>query len=156
MLTGRVVRFDEVRGFGFIAPDDGGEDVFVHANVLGNDKWALAPGVPVEYDAVESERGLKAVAVRVIRNGTSSAGTPGAITARSTGGNANLVTGSSAAAAGSGDEDDGMCDVLSERAFLTEIAEALIDSMPDLTLAQMAEIRRQMLILARRHGWVDG
>ena len=28
MLTGKVIRFDEVRGYGFIAPDGGGEDVF--------------------------------------------------------------------------------------------------------------------------------
>ena len=38
MLTGKVIRFDDVRGYGFIAPDGGGEDVFVHANVLGDDK----------------------------------------------------------------------------------------------------------------------
>ncbi len=65
MLTGKVVRFDEVRGYGFIAPDDGSDDVFVHANMLDGDKWALTPGVPVEYDAVETERGPKAVLVRV-------------------------------------------------------------------------------------------
>ncbi|WP_345034392.1 cold shock domain-containing protein [Kutzneria kofuensis] len=38
MATGRVLRFDDVRGFGFIAPDSGSEDVFVHANDLSEDK----------------------------------------------------------------------------------------------------------------------
>ena len=37
MLTGKVVHFDDMRGYGFIAPDKGGEDVFVHANVLADD-----------------------------------------------------------------------------------------------------------------------
>ena len=67
MLTGRVVRFDEVRGYGFIAPDDGGEDVFVHANTIGEDKHVFTPGLPVEFEATEGDRGRKALVVRVLR-----------------------------------------------------------------------------------------
>jgi cold shock protein len=65
MLTGRVVRFDEMRGYGFIAPDKGGEDVFVHANVLGDDKYIFCAGLPVEFEVTEGERGLKAHSVRI-------------------------------------------------------------------------------------------
>ncbi len=66
MLTGKVVRFDEVRGYGFIAPDGGGEDVFVHANVLGDDKYVFGPGLRVEFEATDSDRGPKAYAVHLL------------------------------------------------------------------------------------------
>jgi CspA family cold shock protein len=36
MLTGKVSHYDSGRGFGFIIPDDGGADVFVHAKYLSN------------------------------------------------------------------------------------------------------------------------
>ncbi|HWG98942.1 MAG TPA: cold shock domain-containing protein [Pilimelia sp.] len=141
MLTGRVVRFDEVRGYGFIAPDGEGDDVFVHANTVDGDKSALLPGVPVEYEAVDSDRGPKAVVVRVAGGGSA----PATGAARPAG----------RGPAGGG-EDEAMCDVLSERAFSAEITELLLTSVPDLTAAQVVEVRRQMLAAARRHGWVDG
>ena len=66
MLTGKVIRFDEVRGYGFIAPDGGGEDVFVHANVLGDDKYVFGPGLRVEFEAADGDRGPKAYAVHLL------------------------------------------------------------------------------------------
>ncbi|MBT0768103.1 cold shock domain-containing protein [Kineosporia sp. J2-2] len=78
MATGKILRFDEIRGYGFIAPDAGGEDVFLHANALLAEKHQYHPGVPVEFDVIEGERGLKATAVRVLRNRPSpSSSTPG-------------------------------------------------------------------------------
>jgi CspA family cold shock protein len=64
VATGRVLRFDDVRGFGFIAPDSGSEDVFVHANDLSEDKSVFKPGTTVEFQIEEGDRGLKAVDVR--------------------------------------------------------------------------------------------
>lgn len=74
MLTGKVVRFDEVRGYGFIAPDGGGEDVFVHANVLGDDKYVFGPGLRVEFEVSDGDRGPKADAPARI----TTSGRPGA------------------------------------------------------------------------------
>ena len=64
VATGRVLRFDDVRGFGFLAPDSGSEDVFVHANDLSEDKSVFKPGTTVEFQIEEGDRGLKAVDVR--------------------------------------------------------------------------------------------
>ncbi|MCX4473472.1 cold shock domain-containing protein [Micromonospora sp. NBC_01655] len=142
MLRGKVVRFDEVRGYGFIAPDDGGDDVFVHANTVDGDKWTMVPGVPVEYEAVDSDRGPKALTVRVTGGAPERSTTAGAGRAREV-------------AAGTEDEE-GLCDVLSERTFFAETTEALLTAVPDLTGAQIVAVRARMLALARRHGWVEG
>ena len=66
VLTGKIIRFDPVRGYGFAAPDTGGEDVFVHANDLEVDKELIVPGVAVEFTLGEGERGLKASHVRTL------------------------------------------------------------------------------------------
>ncbi|MGW1060357.1 cold-shock protein [Micromonospora rubida] len=144
MLRGKVVRFDEVRGYGFIAPDDGGDDVFVHANTVDGDKWTMVPGVPVEYEAVESDRGPKALTVRVTGGapGAERSAAAGAVRAREV-------------PAGAEDEE-GLCDVLSERALSAETTEALLTAVPDLTGAQIVAVRARVLALARRHGWVEG
>ncbi|WP_320068584.1 cold shock domain-containing protein [Micromonospora sp. RTGN7] len=155
MLSGRVVRFDEVRGYGFITPDNGGDDVFVHANTVDGDKWALAPGVPVEYESVENDRGPKALTVRVL--GPAPAGeravparvAPGTTSTAGRGREAGQISGGA-------DDEEGLCDVLSDRAFSTETTEALLTAVPDLTGAQIVAVRARMLALARRHGWVEG
>ena len=58
--------FNADKGFGFITPDEGGRDVFVHrSNVsgLGRDE-GLSVGEPVEYDVENTQKGLSAVDVR--------------------------------------------------------------------------------------------
>ncbi|GAB3006572.1 cold shock domain-containing protein [Amycolatopsis acidiphila] len=68
MVTGKVVRFDEMRGYGFVAPESGGEDVFVHVNDLDVDKRLIAPGAIVEFTVEDGERGPKASNVRIVRD----------------------------------------------------------------------------------------
>lgn len=77
VVTGRVLRFDDVRGFGFIAPDSGDEDVFVHANDLTEDKSVFKQGTLVEFEIEEGDRGLKAVDVRRTGRGGGSGGGAG-------------------------------------------------------------------------------
>ena len=152
MATGRVVRFDELRGYGFIAPDDGGEDVFVHANTLdGEDQKALlTPGAPVEFEMLNSGRGPKALSVKVF-NG-SAARQPGATPAA---GKVTPSTSDHPHTHSANADDDGLCDVLSQRTFMAETTEMLLTSMPDLTAAQVVQIRRKVTELARSHGWLE-
>jgi CspA family cold shock protein len=65
MQRGTVKWFSSEKGYGFITPQDGGRDVFVHrSNVAGLD-WedALRDGESVEYDTEETPKGLSAINV---------------------------------------------------------------------------------------------
>ena len=60
MATGKVKFFNTTKGFGFIAPDDGSKDVFVHISALERAGLSmLNEGQKVSYDVVE-ERGKQA------------------------------------------------------------------------------------------------
>ncbi|WP_331477212.1 cold-shock protein [Amycolatopsis sp. CA-230715] len=138
VVTGKVVRFDEVRGYGFVAPEGGGEDVFMHVNDLEVDKRLIAPGAIVEFAVEDGDRGLKASGV-------------------------TLVEGAPARAAGTvaprtehrSEFDDGLCDVLSVPEFTAELTEALLTAAPTLTGAQIVQVRQRLVSFARGHGWID-
>ena len=64
MSNGTVKFFNESKGFGFITPDDGGKDVFVHANGLNG--LRINEGDKVSYDVEEGQKGLNAVNVSMV------------------------------------------------------------------------------------------
>jgi cold shock protein len=54
MATGRVKRFNRIKGFGFITPDDGGKDVYFEFQCLAaDDRPHFSEGERVEFDPVE-------------------------------------------------------------------------------------------------------
>ncbi|HEX7187315.1 MAG TPA: cold shock domain-containing protein [Actinomycetes bacterium] len=142
MAVGRILRFDDVRGYGFIAPNGGGEDVFVHANDLGEHRHLVHAGMRVEYEVEQGERGPKVASVRVVdsaghrpvdRRPSSGEARPKAATA----------------------DDDGMCDVLAPGEFTAEVTEILLQHVPSLTGAQISQIRERLGEHARSHGWIE-
>jgi len=67
MTQGTVKWFNAEKGFGFIAPDDGSKDVFVHySNVSGNGFRSLDENQRVEFDIVAGQKGPQAENVRAV------------------------------------------------------------------------------------------
>lgn len=137
LATGRVLQFDADRGYGFIAADDGGEDVFLHSSVYDGDAKDLLPGVRVEFEVMAGDRGRKAFAVHRI----SDAAEP----RRPVSGPAEPQLA----------DDDALCEVLSEAEFGQEVTELLLEAVPTLTGSQILQTRRILLDFAKKRGWVD-
>jgi cold shock protein len=139
MATGKVLQFDPGRGYGFVAADDGGEDIFLHASVFDGDPSELIPGVPLEFQVMAGDRGRKAFAARFAEEKKPAPPPPPVLSPQ-----AFSVT-----------EDEQMCDVLSQGEFTTELTELLLKTLPALSGSQILEVRQGMLQFAKTRGWVD-
>ena len=155
MMRGKVISFDRIKGYGFVAPDTGGEDVFIHVNdLLYSDKENLAAGSIVEFRLEEGERGPKAAAVTVLKS-PSSAGHPGAAGPLSFVAASEPRAGAEPLPADHLPVDEETSDVLTPAEFAHEITEALLRVEPELTAGQILDIRKRLARIGQDHGWVD-
>ena len=67
MATGTVKWFSDEKGFGFITPDDGSQDVFVHHSAIVGDGYrSLDEGTKVSYESEPSDKGPRASNVQKV------------------------------------------------------------------------------------------
>ena len=65
MATGTVKWFSNTKGYGFISPDEGGEDVFAHFSAINMDGYkTLKEGQKVEFEVTSGPKGLQASNIR--------------------------------------------------------------------------------------------
>ena len=152
-VSGKIVHFDPNKGFGFLAPDAGGSDVFLHINDIDIDEHSLKPGAAVEFDIEETDRGSKAI--NLVVTGAAPAGSAPERPRRSEGGR-------------DGGRPDRKHDSRDDRrkprhndavtldagTFSEEITELLLDASGTLTAAQILAIRQRVTDFAIARGWV--
>ncbi|WP_416382900.1 cold-shock protein [Nocardia abscessus] len=130
MSIGKLVSFDSSRGFGFIRPEDGGPDVFVHVNDIGLDEDELRQGRVFEFEVTEGDRGPKAV-------------------------NLSLVGAASAPPARHKGKDRAGAGQLTVAEHKRLITELLLDASPALTAGEILTIRDRLTAFADQHGWLE-
>jgi CspA family cold shock protein len=135
-VTGTVIRFDDVRGYGFISPDVGGDDIFLHANdLIEINKARVRPGLKVSFEVEEGARGKFATAVQIPTS--PSEPQPASRNDAST------------------PSDGDYFDVLSVDDFKRIVTEVLLHISHPITGDQILEVRTGLETLAHKYGWIE-
>ena len=75
MNTGQVKWFNNSKGFGFILPDGGGDDLFAHYSAIGMEGYkTLKAGQLVTFDTIEGPKGLHAANIHAIADAPATSG----------------------------------------------------------------------------------
>lgn len=135
-VTGKIIRFDDIRGYGFIRPDVGGDDVFLHVNDLEIDKPLAVPGARVSFEIEEGDRGKFSTSIRLSDDKPLSSATVNDNDRGDTVG-------------------DDYFDVLSVREFQHRVTELLLTIAPSLTGEQILEVRKHLESFARKQEWIE-
>ncbi|GAB17330.1 hypothetical protein GOEFS_027_00060 [Gordonia effusa NBRC 100432] len=158
-VSGKVVHYDSNRGFGFLAPETGGADVFLHINDIDIDENLLKPGAVVDFDVEDTDRGSKAVNVSVTEEAP--AGSDDSASERAhrreshdRGGRDHGHGRDRGDRGDRGRRPRGGAGALDAASFTEEITELLLDSSDDLTAGQIIEIRQRITDFAVGRGWV--
>ncbi len=125
MASGKLVSFDAARGFGFIRPEDGGPDVFVHVNDIGLGEDELRQGRIFEFEVTEGDRGPKAINLRSLRAHGPRTDAPGREGSR-----------------------------LPAGEYTRLVTELLLDASPALTAGEIVVIRERLTDFAAEQGWI--
>jgi cold shock CspA family protein len=143
MALGRVIRFDQVKGYGFIAPESGDEDIFLHVNDLLDDKHLVRPGISVTFEVEEGDRGLKASAIHVVEERPAPAVQPSRSGVYAT------------THDGVEELSDDLCEIVSKEKYLQEITEVLLTMDPPLSGKQILVARAAIAKIGTKYGWIE-
>lgn len=138
MASGRIIQFNNTKGYGFISSDDGGDDVFLHCAELPDNGLGARVGTRVEFNILSGQRGLKACDVKVLEPSAVVAATPHGVAPHE-----------------SGPNDDELSEVINASEYAREITDTLIDVAATVTAAQIVEIRTRLVNAAYGRGWLD-